>query len=237
VARTEVYYQRLSDQEAFWQIEASEVGYEGFNAAHAFPSIEKAVDDTRFLVLQSNDDWSLNGIFPATWTEHSGGKTAAYHTMHRSEVVGPRIGVEMPFAAQDREASQWSFSMSKAELSELLHVPKITRISLYNDAFSNKVYHIRFFQGSEALDKDFFSFQQLVGIERLKSSDFKVSLSNDTVTFTGYGEGSGTGLCLYSAQKMAHMGATAQQILGKAFPGTQLALMSTFSLKEEEEVR
>lgn len=232
-ARTDAYFHRINDQEAYWQLDADQIGYNGFDQVKVPAAIEEAVNATRFLVMQSNEDYSTKGLFPASWTAHSAGKTAAFHTIHRTDAIGPKQGVDMPFASQDRKQSEWMFSVSKEELAQLLKIPKVTKVVLYSDAFSEKVYHLRFYHGSDVVDKDFFDFQKLVGADQLQSTDFTVNLSQDAVTFVGYGKGEGTGVCLYSAMKMAEVGANAQQILGKSFPDTQLVLMPTLLLKTE----
>jgi stage II sporulation protein D len=54
------------------------------------------------------------------------------------------------------------------------------------------------------------------------SSDFTVTIKDDTVIFSGFGKGHGVGLCLYSASALAQNGENAVKILSKFFPETYL---------------
>jgi SpoIID/LytB domain protein len=49
-----------------------------------------------------------------------------------------------------------------------------------------------------------------------------VQLKGDDLVFTGYGEGLGVGLCLYSAKALAEKGQKATEILNAFFPETRL---------------
>ena len=76
--------------------------------------------------------------------------------------------------------------------------------------------------GNNIQDVDFFTLQTALGENKLKSNDFTIDVKGDTVTFKGYGVGSGTGLCLYSANLMAKQGQDAARILATFFPDTKL---------------
>ncbi|MBJ7449722.1 MAG: SpoIID/LytB domain-containing protein [Parachlamydiales bacterium] len=232
-ARTEAYYKRMTTQEAFWQLDADEIGYSGMPNAKDSVKINEAVDTTRYLVMQSAEDFAAKGLFPAQWTANSAGKTAPYHVMHRTEVIGPRRGVEAAYANHDRKESSWTLSMKKNELAQLVGLEHVTKVSLYTDSFSEKVYNIRFYDDKKSKDMDYFTFQKLVGLDKLPSSDFTVAMTNESISFAGFGQGPGIGLCLYSAEKMAEQGANAVQILTKFFPETQLVIMPTLPLKSE----
>ena len=69
---------------------------------------------------------------------------------------------------------------------------------------------------------DFIRLQKALGAARLKSSDFTVKVSGEQIVFSGFGEGHGVGLCLYSANQMAERGEKAQKILSTFFPETKL---------------
>jgi SpoIID/LytB domain protein len=75
--------------------------------------------------------------------------------------------------------------------------------------------------------KDFkvIHFQELLGEKDLKSTEFSVQYSDNVFSFVGYGEGPGTGLCLYSAQEMAKRGKNAAQILDMFFPESRITFM------------
>jgi stage II sporulation protein D len=231
VARTNAYYATARSRDAFWHVQAKEVGYQGTALCAPGSPFERAVDSTRNLILvHSSGGKSLP--FAATWTEHSAGKTAPYQTMFRKEVFSPFTAVDAPHAGLDRKETKWSSPVSKKTLASLLGVKEIKDLELFVDASSNKVYGMRVKDQDYALDFDFFSLQEKLGKERLKSSDFTISMKGESILFTGFGRGHGVGLCLYSASAMAQNGDNAMKILSKFFPDTYLMNLSATRQKE-----
>lgn len=231
--RTNAYYAAMRHRDVFWHIAAADVGYQGAGLiSPSSPSI-KAVDSTRHLILvHPHDGKSLP--FAATWTEHSAGKTASYPTMFRKEALAIASGVDAPHAALDRKESKWSYSIAKKSLARLLDAAQISSIELFTDAASNKVYGLRIKDGADSHDIDFFALQERLGRQHLLSSDFTVTIKDDSVVFNGFGKGHGVGLCLYSAAAMAQNGDNALKILSKFFPETYL--MNLNALPEKKEV-
>jgi stage II sporulation protein D len=227
VARTNTYYQRLNSKNPHWQVDAREEGFQGYIKPEYYTGIRQAVVATRYLVMKSKEINDFGGIFPATWTEHCAGKTAEPSTIFRKQTGPGSDGVESPLASLDRENSRWSFTLKKSFLANLARLDKVTNVSLYTDKSSDKVYAVRFQNKSESKDIDFFTLQELIGPEKLKSNDFTISVTDDTIIFTGYGEGHGVGLCLYSAEEMAAKGALAPEIIHKFFPNAEIVMMPT----------
>ncbi len=221
VARTNAYYAVSRDADAFWQTSAAVVGYQGNALVGPNSSIEKAVESTRHLILVHPTE-GKNLPFATLWTEHSAGKTAPYHTMFRSDAWAPTTGVDAPHAALDRKDAKWSFSLSRKVLANQLELPQIKGIELFTDPTSNKVYGLRVKDGTETHDFHFAELQKRLGASRLQSSDFTMTLKEESVLFTGFGKGHGVGLCLYSASAMAQNGDNAVKILSKFFPETYL---------------
>ncbi|MBM3184360.1 MAG: SpoIID/LytB domain-containing protein [Chlamydiae bacterium] len=221
LARTNAYHFALKNPDSFWHVAAAEVKYSGSALILPNSSIERAVDSTRHLILvYPNEGKDLP--FPATWTEHSAGKTARYDAIFRTETDAPDKSVIAPHAALARQESKWSYSISKNHLARLCGVPKIGAIELFVDAPSGKTYGIRVKDSPEIYDIDFATLQEKLGKTHLQSSDFQVSTKDDTVFFTGFGKGHGVGLCLYSASALAQKGENAVKILSKFFPETYL---------------
>ena len=220
LARTDAYHAVLKQKEAFWHVSSTEKDFPGAGLIAPNSAIERAVDSTRHLILVRPVEGQTMP-FAATWTEHSAGKTAAYQTMFRKEVSGSN-GVDAPHAAMDRKETKWSHTISKKSLANLLDVPQIKAIELFQDSISNKVYGLRVKDGDETFDFDFFNLQQRIGKKHLKSSDFTVSVKDESIIFTGFGQGHGVGLCLYSASAMAQNGDNAVKILSRFFPETYL---------------
>ncbi len=221
LARTDAYYRATRSNESFWHISADEAGYQGSALVVSNSPADRAVDSTRHLILVHNEN-GRSLPFATTWTENSAGKTAPYSSIFRKDALAPEKGVEAPHAALSRNEFKWSYQIGKKALSHLLDVAQIKSIELFVDKPSNKVYGLRVKDGSDSHDVDFLALQEKLGKSHLQSSDFTVSLKDDSILFTGYGKGHGVGLCLYSATALAQNGENAVKILSKFFPETYL---------------
>jgi len=223
VARTQAYYYLAKNPDAFWHADAKKVGYDGLGVTLQNIHVDRAVENTRHTVLTYKE-----GVFAATWTNNCGGKTANFNAIFRKNALTPN-GVTAPFAAHDRTKNNWSFSLTKQRLSELLNIDRLRTIELYLEPKSNKVYAVRLSTETKEFDMDFFSFQKMVGENNLLSNDFSVIHQGDKVLFSGFGEGHGVGLCLYSAKLMAEHGSKTPAILSAFFPETKLERVQHFS--------
>jgi stage II sporulation protein D len=215
VARTNAYFIGNRNKQAAWHVLASDVGYQG---ASVLPKkhIDRAVDSTYHLILTYND-----APFAATWTQNSAGKTVDFAAVFRKALNTP-AGVAAPIAAKDRQQSKWTCALPKSMLATATHLPEVTGIDLYVTPQAEKVYAIKVTGETQVKDFDFSTFQRIVGSQKLRSNDFTVETHGDELVFTGYGEGPGVGLCLYSAKAQAEKGEKAPQILEAFFPQTKL---------------
>lgn len=225
-ARTNAYYLAYRKLSAYWHVDAEEVGYQGYALTSQNPLMDRAINNTCHMVM------TYQGMpFPATWTKDSAGRTADFATIFRKDVTAPK-GVETAFAAHDRDKHAWTFSVTKQELAKALGTTHVASFDIYQDAKSQKVYGARLKEGGETHQFDFAKLQKALGSVRLKSNDFTVQTSGDKIVFRGFGEGSGVGLCLYSASAMADVGHKAPKILAALFPETSLEKIP--SLEERE---
>ncbi len=214
VARTNAYFVAQRNKHAFWHVTADEVGYRG--AAHLpKPHVERAVDATYHAILTYRD-----APFAAKWTQNSAGSTVDFAAIFRKAISTPP-GVQAPIALKDRSHHAWTHSLPKTDLAHASNLSKVTAVDLYLTPQSEKVYAVKVSGDGEVKDYDFSTFQKMVGKNRLPSNDFKVQVKGDTIVFTGFGEGPGVGLCLYSAKVMAERGEKAPQILSAFFPETR----------------
>jgi stage II sporulation protein D len=223
LARTDAYYNATrANSQSYYHITAQDTHYQGSALIIANSSIDRAVESTRNLILLHPEGNGRDLPFATAWTEHSAGKTAPYSSIFRKDSYSPEKGVEAPHAALARQDSKWSYQIGKKTLAHLLNVPQIKSVEPFVDPASSKVYGLRVKDGNESYDVDFLTLQSRLGKSHLQSSDFTVSLKDETVTFTGFGKGHGVGLCLYSANALAQNGENAVKILGKFFPDTYL---------------
>lgn len=216
VARTNAYALIGKKSHTLWHVAAQESGYQGYALTQTKNYVDKAVDMTRRAILTFESK-----PFYATWTKDSAGKTADFASIFRKSLVVPS-GVEAPLAAEHREDSAWKTSISKESLAQIVNVPVISSIDLYQTKDSEKVYAIRISGEGQSNDIDFFTLQKVLGTKNLRSNDFTVFVEDEMVVFSGFGEGPGVGLCLYSAQALASQGEKAPSILSAFFPETQL---------------
>lgn len=224
VTRTSAQYYLSKSPDAFWHIDAREIAFPGYSARLRNYGVEEAVDITKYLVLEASHGLNNGGVFDATYTENSAGKTAPYHIIFRKDGSAGVKSIETPLAFKERSKSKWTYSISKHELARKLGLPKLSHIEAEVDKNSGKVYTIHAVNEQFSKDVDFITFQKILGNSNLKSSEFQVEEKADFIRFTGYGRGSGVGLCVFSAQKMAQQGQNAADILKTFFPEAHITL-------------
>jgi stage II sporulation protein D len=215
-ARTNTYYHVGRNSTANWHVDACEVGYLGFALANQNARLDRSIDNTKHMVMTHHKT-----PFVALWTKDSAGKTAASNTILRKETNGPK-GVQIPLALHDRDKRTWELTITKNQLAEIVGVSQINAVDLFLDQMSGKVYALRVHDGFKTEDIDFLSLQKALGAKKLRSNDFSLSVKKDNILISGYGEGLGVGLCLYSARIMAERGEKATKILETFFPGVEL---------------
>jgi len=215
VARTNAYFIGSRNKQAAWHVFASDVGYQG-SSILAKKHIDRAVDTTYHLILTYND-----APFAATWTQNSAGKTVDFAAVFRKAFNSPQ-GVTAPIAAKDRQKSKWTCALPKSMLAQATHLSEVNSVDLYVTPEAEKVYAVKVSGETQVKDFDFTTFQKIVGSQKLRSNDFTVQTHGDDLVFTGFGEGPGVGLCLYSAKAQAEKGEKAPQILQAFFPETKL---------------
>ncbi|NGX51545.1 MAG: hypothetical protein K1060chlam2_01414 [Chlamydiae bacterium] len=223
IARTDAYYMALTNQDAFWHTSAEEMDYLGMGLTLQNLSIDRAVDNTRHLVMLYEEQ-----PFPGSWSEHCAGKTASYASIFRKDINTPD-GVNSAFAARTRSDSHWSLTIDTQELAKVVKTNRVTGMDLFVDRFSHKVYATRIHDGSHTEDISFHALQKALGKNRLKSNDFAITIKGNIALFEGFGQGDGVGLCLHSARQLAERGDSAPEILSIFFPSVELEKMRGYS--------
>ena len=222
IARTDAYYKALLNYDAFWHVTKEEVGYHGNALILQNLALDRAVDNTKSLVMTYEDQ-----PFPGSWTKNCGGKTASYSSIFRKNTTTPD-GVNSQFASKNRKDTRWSLTIDTQELAKVVKTNRVTGMDLFVDHVSGKVYATRLHDGTHTEDVDFVALQEKLGKDNLKSNDFNVSIKGNIALFEGYGEGNGVGLCLYSASQMAERGDEAPAILSIFFPNTSIEKMRAY---------
>ena len=222
VARTNAYYLVSRQPSANWHVESPEEGFAGYALTLQNAQVDRAINNTKHMVLTYN-----NAPFAAAWNKNSAGKTASFTSIFRKEISAP-AGVTAPYAERERQKFGWTLSIAKPQLARMLGANKITGLDLYQEKQSGKVYAIRLKDGADTKNIDFFKLQKVLGPTKLLSNDFTVKVQGDTIVFSGFGEGHGVGLCLFSAAAMADNGADTKKILSTFFPDTKLENIRSF---------
>ncbi len=190
--------------------------YRGCGTALGNSALEKAIDSTRHRVLTYK-----GSVFEALFTQNSAGRTACFSHIFRKLGDSPS-GVSIPALTKQRQGHSWSFTVRRQDLARVVNLSTLTAVDAFQDRFSGRVYALRMKEGSFFQDVDFFTFQKAVGETLLKSNDFSITAQGDKITFMGYGEGHGVGLCIHSAEILAQQGFSTSKILTTFFPETEI---------------
>lgn len=215
-ARTNAYHMIMRSVGAFWHVDAASSGYNGYGITLQNLNVDRSVDATRYLVM------AFEGRpFPATWTANCAGKTGSFRDIFRKNISCPK-GVKTPYAAKVRDEHTWTYKFAKEKLAHIAKTNRVTDIDLFVDDASGKTYALRIKDGSHESNVDFFALQESLGPDNIKSNDFTVKIDGNDVIIQGYGEGTGSGLCIFSATQMAEKGEMAPEILASFYPFTHL---------------
>ncbi|NGX37450.1 MAG: Amidase enhancer [Chlamydiae bacterium] len=215
IERTHLYHTIQKDNYASWQFEAEKVGYLG-NSASQNASAIQAIDRTRDLILSYRKK-----PFAAAWSPNNAGHSVSYLSVFRKNSDTPRGVNDLPSIHQ-REKSEWKATVPLQTLATIAGFPRLTKIDFFRAEKTNKIYAVRFTEQSESKDLDFFALQRALGENVLQSNDFTIAIKGKKAYFTGYGKGSGVGLCALSADILARRNNCVENILKLHFPESQL---------------
>lgn len=231
-ARSDACYHARSKPQAFWHIFAKEVGFRGIGGVTEASKGYIAANLTRGLYLigpNADSPERLSGLFLSRWTQHSAGHTISYNHLNPEKQERGDFSVACSQAKADRERTQWQATFSKQDLEKLFELPSgsLSDISVVREPISQKVTAIKLKAGDELKTISYFKAVQALGDHKLQSSEFNVlQTQSGQFQFMGYGVGSGVGLCIYSADKMAENGQLAPQILEQFFPGSKVEMIN-----------
>ncbi|MCH9621483.1 MAG: hypothetical protein S4CHLAM20_09030 [Chlamydiia bacterium] len=215
--RTDLYHKIASSSNPFWDIKATDHNFLGYSLQTVNSGADAAVTATKDLILLYK-----NRPFPTTWSEDCAGRTAEYKTIFRKDTPSPP-GVCVAYAQKHRTKNKWKCSISTRELAKRLELDSIQSIEPFKDSTTEKIYGLRF-NGKNLTFRELTvtEFQKMLGKERLQSNDFKISLIDKRIEFSGFGKGMGVGICLKSAKDMARAGKTTTKMLSSFYPETKI---------------
>lgn len=216
VERTNLYAQAYKNRGSSWHLEATKEGYQGYPVTISSSQINQTIDRTRYLVMTYH-----NAPFAATWSKNAAGRTVAYTSIFRKGGETPAGAANLP-SSYYRDKNKWSFEISKVELAHLFGLDQLSKLDLFYAENSEKIYGTRLTGNEQTRDIDFFTFQDVLGQDRLRSNDFQLVVEKERIVFSGVGEGPGVGLCLASAEILLKKKQNLKQILAQFFPETDL---------------
>ncbi|MBN1816843.1 MAG: SpoIID/LytB domain-containing protein [Sedimentisphaerales bacterium] len=235
-SRTYALYhkQRYGSQRAFdvRRTESNQV-YRG--VAAETPSVWRAVEDTRGLVLTCVQDDKPDHVFPAYFASTCGG-----HTESSGKVFGtdyPALqGVACPYCRETSRRTFYSWNPVRLEVKDvsqrlLAHYPSLSRLESVEQIEPLDISRYEDFQRITKVNligrngkKQWLEAENLrLAIDPsgrvLKSTAFEIERSGDMFVFSnGRGFGHGVGLCQYGALGLARAGNNFEQILAFYYP-------------------
>lgn len=212
--RTHLYHIIEKGSYASWQLESEKEGYLGIAQSR---SVSDAIERTRDIILHYEKK-----PFAASWGFDHGGRSVSFPAIFRKDSDVPP-GVDNLPSLHERTKSKWKTSIPFQTLEQI--AGSFTTIELFRAEKSHKVYALRFIGPEGTKDIDIQTLQKSLGAYEIPSNDFTVTIKGKKAHFTGYGKGLGTGLCIASAEILAHRKASVEKILLTHFPGAKLINM------------
>ncbi|PCI78245.1 hypothetical protein COB21_01040 [Candidatus Aerophobetes bacterium] len=216
--RTHYYHIAEKNADSFWHLDAAEIGYNGCGLSLQNLPLEAGILSTKHVVMKHNKT-----TFPSGFSTHCAGKTASYKQVLRVKSIECPSGVISPYAQQVRTETRWKERIPLRMLAQKIKLNRITNIETFRDPSSQKVYAIRLFDGIHSVDLPIKQLQHILGKNQIKSNDFIAKVYDDAITFEGFGQGLGIGICLYSANKMAEKSDDALKILSFFYPNVEFS--------------
>ncbi|WP_346341625.1 SpoIID/LytB domain-containing protein [[Phormidium] sp. ETS-05] len=172
---------------------------------------QAAVEATKGQVLTYNGK-----IIEAVFHSSSGG-----HTENVEDVSEPRPYLRgVPDYDAGTPVYEWSSSISRAQLSNLMGVGNISAIKPERTSKTGRVISVRAY-GSDG--ERLLSGEQLQSLLNLRSTLFTINPNGNTFAIYGRGFGHGVGMSQWGAYNLANQGYNYQQILGHYYRNSALA--------------
>ncbi|NGX27327.1 MAG: hypothetical protein K940chlam6_01261 [Chlamydiae bacterium] len=214
--RTHLYHIIEKGAYATWQLEAEKEGYLGIAQSR---SVNDAIERTRDIILHYRKK-----SFAASWGLDHGGRSVSFPAIFRIESAAPP-GVDNLPSLHERAKSKWKTTIPLQALEQIAGQETLTNIEPFRAEKSHKVYALRFIGPEGIKDIDIQALQTSLGSHEIPSNDFTVTIKGKKAHFIGYGKGLGTGLCIASAEILAHRNASVEKILLTHFPEAKLINM------------
>jgi stage II sporulation protein D len=217
VARTYAIYQKImnSNSNSIYDIASSTI-HQLYKGSNPNTRVSYAVTSTKGEIL-TYDGKPIEAFYHST----CGGVTE-----DPAEVFGKSYPYLKPVSGECNMSpySQWERKFPIKELEKILNLPDINDITIKSYTVSKRVKQvdIKYRDGIKTMNAT--EFRKILGWDKLPSTNFKISLDNDSFIFEGKGYGHGVGLCQWCALRLAKEGKNYKEILSHFYPGTIIQL-------------
>lgn len=222
-ARTYALHQKLQNKNQDFDVGAT-TDHQVYNSkSKPRPSIDRAVNETRGLILYYEDSPIL-----AAYHSTCGGQTEDVKDLWGYSLPYLK-SVSCPFEARSPHHS-WKREVDVDQIERALRtfgypMGTIASLTPYHRDGSGRVDKMRILHSKGELFLGGGEFRKIVGYDVLPSASFQVESWGSKVGFSGKGRGHGVGLCQWGAKGMAEEGYRYPQILTYYYPGAEIAAM------------
>ncbi len=181
----------------------------------------RAVNKTIGEVLTYQDK-----LFPAYFHSTSGSHTENVTQVWGGSSIAPLKGVKDPFCERSPHY-RWKYTIKLTEIQAKLSAGgynpgKISGIITGKRNASGRVREVKIKGRKGTVTIPANKFRHLVGINLIRSTNFRVEIIPSYAKFSGLGWGHGVGLCQWGAYVMARRGYKYKQILEYYYPGAKI---------------
>lgn len=216
--RTYTTFQMKARENQAYQLDASVLDqvYRHHEVSKQSQRIEKLVRETDNEILLQNGN-----TIKAYYHSDCGGHTEAPNWVWNSnsnEDTGTTADDHGPYAKR----SHWMFSISLKELKTKLASLRsldFNHFQVLAQSPTQRVSRIGFSE-EDSISGD--ELRKIIGYQKIKSTLFKLKITNGVAQFSGKGFGHGSGLCQWGARSLADRGFDHREILRHYYPRAKL---------------
>jgi stage II sporulation protein D len=189
--------------------------YKGVSAESKITN--EAVDETKDLVLTYDSH-----IARVYYHSSCGGRTTSNSAAWGCTYLPYLRGRKCPFCRHPQNSQYWSYRIAKQKIQNMLNIGDITGVSVIKRDVSGRVIRLALYHTGGKTTIYANRLRELIGYDKIKSTNFTISNHKQFLVFKGRGKGHGVGLCQWGARGMAEMGYNFKEILGFYYPGVYL---------------
>jgi stage II sporulation protein D (peptidoglycan lytic transglycosylase) len=194
----------------------STVMHQVYKGNHSQVQVSYAVKETAGEILAYRGK-PIEALYHST----SGGMTE-----DPEEVFGKSYPYLRPVATSCEISPYWVWErkIPIPEIEKALGAKGFRLMTIYSRTTTGRVKELAFDSAEGRKIIKATEFRKLLGWSRLPSTNFRLKMNGNSVTFEGKGYGHGVGLCQWGALQMAKDGKDYREILSYFYPGTEIQI-------------